>query len=744
MEQNLKNSINFESLVTLFSQAPVALALLRGKEMIIEAANQIILEIWAKPVTVISLPLIEAVPELKDQEFPYLLNDVFETGIPYNGRRMPGIINRDGVMVTSYYDFIFAPIVDDNKIIVGVSIVATDVTESVNTENKFSESEFKFKELILNSQYCSAVYKGLDLVIEVANDKMLETWDKTESIIGLPLMEAVPSLVGQNFDVTMRQIFETGENYIQKEGRADIMRNGVLETSYYNYSFQPIKNANGKVVGIFNMALDVTDLVLAKKSAQENFVKLNNFIENAPMAIAVYTGKDFILEISNKHANKIWGDLSKYKEFPLKEIFPKYESLELFEHFHRVFESGEQLEFKEIKIGSQDHAEDLYHNYILHPIVDETGKTLSIIAIAYDVTKEIIMRRELSVSEKKYKNLAEAIPQIIWTSTADGIVTYCNERLQFYLGKEIENPLGKEFYNLCHPLDLEKVQIIWKKAVENESDFEVEYRAFNYTTQQYSWLLTRVVPSFDEEGKLTQWIGTSTDINEFKLLQAQKDTFLGIASHELKTPLTSLKLYAQVLERMLKKSGDDKNAEFANKMDGQISKLNSLIVDLLDVTKISAGKMQLIESSFNFGILAKEMIDELQLNSKHRLILENKSGGMVFADRDRISQVISNLISNAIKYSPDAEEIIITTSKENNDIHFCVKDFGIGVPADVQDKVFEQYYRVSGKAQNTIPGLGLGLYISADIIVRSKGKIWIESVLGEGSTFCFSLPIIDK
>ena len=744
MEQYLKNNISLESFITLFSHAPNALAMVQGPDMIIEAANSKILEMWGKSIDVISKPILEALPEIKDQEFPQLLKEVYRTGIPFQGYSMPATLVKDGKERKYYFDFSYSPIFDDLKEVTGICISATDVTEKIHSEKKFVESEYKFQELILNSEYCSAIYRGPELIIELANDKMLQTWDKTDEIIGLPLTEGVPSLVGQRFMDDMRQVLISGENFLAKEGRADFLRNGKWETSYYNYSYQPIKNSSGEVYAIFNMAIEVTDMVLAKKSAMENYNKLQGFIENVPMAITVFTGAEHILETSNSGANKIWGDLSPYFGKTFKDIFPDFESLRVFEHFNNVYESGNQLEMKEVRVRRSGTFEDTYLNYILHPTKDEYGKTISIIAIGYDVTDDIKMRKDLSLSEKKYKNLTEAIPQIIWTADADGFITYCNERLQFYLGNDNENPIGKMFYHLCHPEDLSRVQTTWKKANENRTNFEVEYRALNTGTQQYLWLLTRGVPSIIEEGKVVQWIGTSTDINEFKLLQAQKDTFLGIASHELKTPLTSLKLYAQVLERVLKKSGDNKNAEFAKKMDAQISKLNSLIVDLLDVTKISAGRMQLMESRFNFESLAREMVEEMQLDSKHQLIFNSNSEGIVFADRNRISQVMSNLISNAIKYSPQSDRIVISSAIIDDEINFCVQDFGIGIPAEKKEKIFEQYYRVSGKEQNTIPGLGLGLYISADIVERSNGKIWVESVLDEGSTFCFSLPLIEQ
>ncbi|MGZ5284409.1 MAG: ATP-binding protein, partial [Kaistella sp.] len=298
------------------------------------------------------------------------------------------------------------------------------------------------------------------------------------------------------------------------------------------------------------------------------------------------------------------------------------------------------------------------------------------------------------------------------------------------------------FTKIIHPEDTDRLRKIWSESCINQKGFEIEYRVFNSGKKEYLWFLTRAQPVL-KNNEVVKWIGTSTNIHEFKNLVTQKDTFLGIASHELKTPLTSLKLYAQVLERMLKKSGDEKNAEFAKKMDLQVIKLTSLIGDLLDVTKINSGKIHLNNDVFDFEKLVQESVEEMQMSTLHQIEITTENVGMVFADRERISQVITNLISNAIKYSPDAEKIMIEINGDGKEVIFTVKDFGIGMPVEKKDRVFEQYYRVSGDEQSTFPGLGLGLYIASQIVERSKGKIWVNSVLGKGSTFSFSLPVVE-
>ena len=178
------------------------------------------------------------------------------------------------------------------------------------------------------------------------------------------------------------------------------------------------------------------------------------------------------------------------------------------------------------------------------------------------------------------------------------------------------------------------------------------------------------------------------------------------------------------------------------RMDGQLNRLTSLIADLLDVTKINSGKLQFNDHDFDFNPLVEELVEDLQRTAtNHVLVKKLDPTGIVFGDRERIGQVITNLITNAIKYSPQADEVIISCEKNDNEVIFCVQDFGIGIAPYDLEKVFEQFYRVSGDMQHTFPGLGLGLYISAEIITREGGRIWVNSIQGEGSTFCFALPL---
>ncbi len=232
--------------------------------------------------------------------------------------------------------------------------------------------------------------------------------------------------------------------------------------------------------------------------------------------------------------------------------------------------------------------------------------------------------------------------------------------------------------------------------------------------------------------------------NETMDLVNKKDDFMNIASHELKTPVTSLKAYTQILQMEYGAAGDNRNDKMFDKMIAQINKLDLLINDLLDTSKVREGALIYNRRPFAFNEMLKEVIDELQRTSAdHKINLQNNPPVILVADKQRIGQVVSNLLTNALKYGPNAD-ILVNAEVSDSKIICSVHDEGIGITKDQQDKVFDRFYRVSGQNLHTYPGLGLGLYISREIIQRHGGEIYVESEPGKGTTFYFTLPVAEE
>lgn len=221
-----------------------------------------------------------------------------------------------------------------------------------------------------------------------------------------------------------------------------------------------------------------------------------------------------------------------------------------------------------------------------------------------------------------------------------------------------------------------------------------------------------------------------------------RDEFISVASHELKTPVTSVKMFTEVLKSHSEQIGDEKAVEYLSKMDRQLNKLTELIYNLLNISKIQAGRIEFNHELFDFDKVVKETVDVLQQSSsRHTIEVQGKTNKKIMGDEERIGQVINNLISNAIKYSPKSNKVLIKLSADESFVNVAVKDFGIGMGRKHLGKIFERFYRVYDNTDKTFPGLGVGLYISSEIIRRHGGKLGVSSDIGKGSTFYFSLPI---
>lgn len=221
-----------------------------------------------------------------------------------------------------------------------------------------------------------------------------------------------------------------------------------------------------------------------------------------------------------------------------------------------------------------------------------------------------------------------------------------------------------------------------------------------------------------------------------------RDDFISMASHELKSPITSQKLYIQALKDQMETKSDTTLQHFLNLINSQTDKMTNLINDLLNIAKIRAGKLSMNYTTFSLAECVKGVVEEVQAGeTTHTIILKGKSSRSVYADRERIVQVLTNFLSNAIKYSPRAKKVLVTMEENSRNVSVSVKDFGIGINKADQKKLFTKYFRAEGTNEQTYQGFGMGLFIVAEIMKQHKGKIRVKSVKGKGSTFSFSLPL---
>ena len=374
---------------------------------------------------------------------------------------------------------------------------------------------------------------------------------------------------------------------------------------------------------------------------------------------------------------------------------------------------------------------------------DEENLPLKILGTLRDITEETNYQQDLLEREQKFRLLADTVPQFVWTGDATGKLNYFNQSVYKFSGLTPEKIQQDGWLQIVHPDEREENIRKWTDAVATGKDFNFEHRFRRYDGE-YRWQLSRAIPQKDAFGNIRMWVGSSTDIQEIKEQDQQKDYFISLASHELKTPVTSMKGYVQILQKIYGNKEDTFLKNSLSVVDKQIVTLTNLITNLLDLSKIKTGILSLNKEDFEMNALVNDVIAEIKnIHPGYNILFTAEKACFVHADKERIGQVLINFLTNAVKYSPGSRKIILTSAVENKHVIISVQDAGIGIQKKDQEKIFERFYRVEGKNEKTFPGFGIGLFISAEIINRHNGKIGVNSEPGKGSVFYFSLPLIE-
>jgi len=336
--------------------------------------------------------------------------------------------------------------------------------------------------------------------------------------------------------------------------------------------------------------------------------------------------------------------------------------------------------------------------------------------------------------------IVESSQDSIVTIDINRIITTWNNAAENLYGFKAEEVIGKSLNVVMLPGDIK--DLIQKvENIKNEVTVPIYETVRVHKNGRQADLQIALSPVRDTTGVI---IGISTiarDITEAKLHEQLKDEFIAVASHELKTPVTSIKAYSELLVEKFRNGADESSFSMIAKLDKQVDRMIELIKTLLDTTKLTAGELLLHKEPFDLDSLIKEQTDNLQqLSANHRIIFESVKPNLILADKKLIGQVITNLVTNAIKYSPEGGEILISSMQTDEGIKVNVEDYGIGIPEGLNNKIFERYFRVNGPLTTKTPGVGLGLYITAQIVHQHGGQIFVNSKEGAGSVFSFIIP----
>ncbi len=675
-------------------------------------------------------------------------------------------LERNGYPEDCYFDFSYSPIYQENGEVGGVLVICTETTEKMRSIQNLTRSEQKLEQMLIQLPAKVLFFRGAELIVETVNDALLAAWQRSrDEVLGKPLLEILPELAGQPFPAELRHVFETGETITRKEVIATLNVPGGGVKSFYNdYFYQPLTDREGKRIGVLATSFDVTDKVETRLKLEQSNAQLKqvynelevsearfrSLVQGAPVAIGILLGRELLVESANNMMLKLWRKPKDVVGLPLALALPELEGQPFLEILDNVYTSGRTYHGYETKAFIEDNGklQENYFTFIYEPLKDESGAAYGIIVVAIDVNEQVAARQDLQ-NAKDTLNLAIQAAEL-GTFDMDlekGTLEWDDRcRTLFGISHHEQVSYDGDFVPGLHPDDRKRVvELIANEAMVQAVDdgkYDVEYRTIGAEDQKMRWVRAKGKVYFDDTGKPKRFIGAVLDITEQKQDEQRKNDFIGMVSHELKTPLTSLTAIVQVMNAKLKSSEDLFLANAAEKANAQVKKMANMINGFLNISRLESGKLVVHKQDFELWQLIDEIREETLLSSgTHDIRLFAGDPIHVEADRDKIGSVISNLLSNAIKYSPKGKSVEVHCQVTGKELVVSVKDEGMGIKPQDLKRLFDRFYRVESKHTAHIAGFGIGLYLSAEIIERHAGKIWAESTTGEGSTFYFSLPL---
>lgn len=439
---------------------------------------------------------------------------------------------------------------------------------------------------------------------------------------------------------------------------------------------------------------------------------------------------------TTKQINLLETDIGR----PLSNISTNIKFETIIDDIKKVLDEGSVIT-KEIETNNGKWYQIMTMPYVQQLEHRNTGAIITF----NDITELKKIQQELNISNKMLGIAIDSAEMGMWSIDLKTREFVPSKRFKQIFGF---HPDEQMTYEAAIAQVDEEYQSLVTDAVEsnitNGVKYDVEYPLRRFHDGELRWVRSVGDLSYDHENKPGYFTGVLLDITAHKQDEIRKNDFIAMVSHELRTPLTLLQAHVQMLASRAKKAKDEFNIISLDKAHIQVKKMGVLINGFLNVSSFGAGKIYLNPQVFQVDALLEEIVEEMALITKsHTIMLQQCSALTIKADRDKIGHVVNNFLSNAIKYSPNGGNIVVSCKELNGIAQISVKDEGMGIKPEDQKKVFDRYYRIETADTQTTSGFGLGLYLSAEIIQRHNGKVWVESETGKGSTFYFSLPLPD-
>lgn len=576
-------------------------------------------------------------------------------------------------------------------------------------------------------------------IVEVSDEYNKATLTNRSNIIGAGIFEIFPddpqdmNADGvKNLSRSFETVLSTGESHEMPVQRYPILEpgSGAFVEKFWAPVNKPVI-VDGRIVYIIHSVIDVTESRVLR-SREQYFRAIAG---ESPFMIWRSAGGSCI------YVNNVWTEttgLSLYNSLGTGQL-KAYHPDDLDEQKKLFATALVENRSYETKFRIIDRNGELRWVFMKVAPFHADGASVEYVGSLIDITEQEIASQLIKDSERQLRQLADSIIQMIWVTDAEGMHEYYNQRWYDFTGTTYEQTEGEGWNHVFHPDDRERAWEVWRHSLNTGEPYEIEYRLRKFTGE-YVWVLGRAAPYHDKDGKIVKWFGTCTDINEQKLLQQQKDDFINIASHELKTPLTSLSANIQFLEKMVN-GVTDLNPVFAKLVTSSfinVKKLNRLVDELLNANSIGLGQLSIRKEEFDLVPLIREAIAHLSTDNQ-QVILTGDDVACISADAGKIEQVVLNLINNAQKYARESATVEVNISATSTACTVRVIDEGPGIAQDQLKYLFNRYYRTEYR-DGKYSGMGLGLFICASIVKAHGGDIGVDSEIAKGSTFWFTLP----
>ncbi|BCL79947.1 PAS domain S-box protein [Ktedonobacteria bacterium brp13] len=615
----------------------------------------------------------------------------------------------------------------------------TDIEEQKQAEQKLKESEENWRVLAETVPQLVWVAQP-DGLIEYQNQRWRDYIGfSSEYALAHEWSQSLHPDEYQHTLTVWHHALETGEpyeiEYRLKEGQTGAYR-------WFLARGMPVRDEAGQIVKWFGTCTDIDEQKRAEQRIKASEENLRVLAETVPQLVWV-AQPDGQHEYTNQH----WCD---YTGFTLEQLqsdrWPQLpfihpdDRVGIRARWQQALDTGAMYEHE----GRLRNGQTGEYRWFLTrgtPMRDETGQIIKWFGTCTDIDEQKRIEEALRQSQERIRALINSnIIGIISVEVEGEVIVEANDAWLHMTGYSREDVRNRTLRRgkITPPKQAHLFESSIQEIATRGQHTPIETEVVCQDGSRLPVLLGGV--TFREHPR--QIISFMLDNSACKELEQRKDDFISMASHELKTPLTALQLQTQLLAKRLAKQGISNAAPALSIMEMQGKQLERLIEELLDVSKIQAGRLEYVQETVDLDALLREITDTMQqTNPSHTLVVRGVVQTSLMADRDRLGQVFTNLISNAIKYSPEAQTVEIDLSVSPETVTVSVRDHGLGIPRELRDKVFERFYRATDPQKRSIPGLGMGLYIVAEIVKRHGGTITVDSEVGRGSTFTVTLPL---